>query len=48
MAIPIFGDQFDNAVRVEDRGLGIAEWDKDLLKDGNYVLARIKNALGKK
>ena len=26
--LPIFGDQFDNAVRVEEKMLGVAIWDK--------------------
>lgn len=29
LVVPIFGDQFDNARRVEDLGYGLAIWDKE-------------------
>lgn len=42
--IPIFGDQFDNAVRLEEKGLGKAIWNKFDLNE-ETVLETINQVL---
>ena len=44
VVLPIFGDQFDNARRIQDKGLGVVLWDKKGITEA-AVEAKISQVL---